>query len=201
MSGKLALNQEYWDLRYQENNIPWDIGYASPAIVGYLKGLDLQGKSVLIPGAGNAYEAFWLAQNSDALITVVDISPTVISELKIKMDAMNLNINLVVGDFFDHTGKYDIIVEQTFFCAIYPELRENYVQKMVSLMHKDSVLFGLLFNIQFDKPGPPFGGFKDEYMQLFSKYFDDVRITHTENSVPPRKGNEVFMEVKRPKNM
>lgn len=199
MSEHLNLNQEYWDQRYKESNTPWDIGYASPAIITYLENLDLKNKKILIPGAGNAYEAIWLAQHTEANITVLDISPTVIADLSNKLEKLDLHINLITGDFFEHTSKYDVIIEQTFFCAIYPELREKYVKRMHSLLNDHGILFGLLFNIQFDKPGPPFGGFKNEYQQLFSEYFDDVIISHTTLSIPPRQGNEVFLEAKSPK--
>jgi cyclopropane fatty-acyl-phospholipid synthase-like methyltransferase len=71
----------------------------------------------------------------------------------------NSSIKIILGDFFDHQEKYDIIVEQTFFCALPPTMRQHYVSKMHSLLKSNGLLIGLLFNRSFEK-SPPFGGNK-----------------------------------------
>ncbi len=101
------------------------------------------------------------------------------------------------GDFFTHNGQYDLIIEQTFFCAIDPALRKNYVQKMADLLAPGGTLTGVLFNKHFDFEGPPFGGSKQEYENLFSPFFD-IKILETNNhSSPKRKGKELFFNFKK----
>ena len=70
------------------------------------------------------------------------------------------------GDFFEHEKSYDLIVEQTFFCAINPELREKYVLKC-KLLNPKGQLLGVLFNRKFEG-GPPFGGNVEHYEKLFN---------------------------------
>ena len=37
--------------------------------------------------------------------------------------------------FFEHNKKYDLILEQTFFCALNPALRRAYVAKVYELLN------------------------------------------------------------------
>jgi len=73
----------------------------------------------------------------------------------------NTRIQVLLGDFFNHKGEYDLIIEQTFFCALPPTMRQKYVWKMHELLAKDGILAGLLFNRKFEV-SPPFGGSQEE---------------------------------------
>ena len=96
-----------------------------------------------------------------------------------------------MGDFFNHTGQYDLILEQTFFCALDPSLRTNYVQKMSELLKENGKLVGLLFGVQFPN-NPPFGGSREEYLSLFSDTFKINLLEPCYNSVKPRQDSELF---------
>jgi thiopurine S-methyltransferase len=54
--------------------------------------------------------------------------------------------NLVLGDFFEQAATFDLIVEQTFFCALNPSLRKAYAKKMHESLNANGKLVGLLFN-------------------------------------------------------
>ncbi|ESU22887.1 hypothetical protein FEDK69T_17920 [Flavobacterium enshiense DK69] len=102
---------------------------------------------------------------------------------------------LIQSDFFDLAGKFDLIMEQTFFCALSPELRKNYVAKMHSLLSDKGKLFGLLFDFPLTEDGPPFGGSKEEYTNLFSELFNIKTLETAHNSIQPRKARELFFIV------
>ena len=55
--------QEYWDSRYETHETGWDIGEPSTPLKTYIDQLRDKSISVLIPGAGNAYEAAYLYEN------------------------------------------------------------------------------------------------------------------------------------------
>jgi len=84
-----------------------------------------------------------------------------------------------------------LILEQTFFCALNPDLRTKYVQKMSELLSKDGKLVGLLFGVEFPN-NPPFGGSKEEYLTLFSSKFKINLLEPCHNSAKPRMGSELF---------
>ncbi len=73
---------------------------------------------------------------------------------------------LIHKDFFELQTKFDLILEQTFFCALNPILRPKYVQKMSELLNAKGKLVGLLFNVPLNEGHPPFGGDKKEYINL-----------------------------------
>lgn len=184
-----TLNADYWSNRYQKNDTGWDIGYGSTPLVEYLQTITDKQLAVLIPGCGNAYEAEWLLQNAFTNVTVLDISPVLTAALKERFK--NQPINIITGNFFEHKGQYDLILEQTFFCAIDPALRSSYVTKMHELLKHDGKLVGVLFNRSFEG-GPPFGGSKEEYELLFSKHLHIKKMELCYNSIPPRQGAELF---------
>ena len=51
------LNQEFWAKKYVSGETGWDMGMVSPPIKAYIDQLENKDLSILIPGAGNAYEA------------------------------------------------------------------------------------------------------------------------------------------------
>jgi thiopurine S-methyltransferase len=101
---------------------------------------------------------------------------------------------LLCADFFDlKTGDFDFIVEQTFFCALDPELRNAYAHKVRSMLRKGGKLVGLLFNFPLTEAGPPFGGSTEEYLHYFEPLFESVYIEPCYNSIKPRLGSELFI--------
>ena len=104
---------------------------------------------------------------------------------------------LIIDDFFNHTQKYDLIIEQTFFCALQPELRPLYVNKMYELLNENGKLAGVLFSFPLSEKGPPFGGNYSEYKQLFSHKFSVITLQSCYNSIKPRQNNEFFIILKK----
>ena len=190
-----VLNAQYWETQYQNKSIGWDLGGISPALKIYIDNFKNKNSAFLIPGCGNTYEAEYLIEQGFTNITVIDIAPTLVLNLREKFNS-NSNIAIILGDFFEHQGHYDIIIEQTFFCALEPALRQDYARKMNELLTTDGILFGLLFNRQFDM-GPPFGGSQEEYRSIFQNEFNILQLELCLNSAAPRANTELFIELKK----
>ena len=189
------LDAAYWEAQYEAKTTGWDLGQVSPPLQTYVDTVADKNSRILIPGCGNSYEAEYLLEQGFSNITVIDIAPTPVSVLKEKFKN-NPNIQIVLGDFFEHQGKYDLIIEQTFFCALPPTMRQKYVWKMHELMAEEGILSGLLFNRMFES-GPPFGGSKEEYEKLFTGAFDFVKMDFCDNSIAPRANSELFINLKK----
>lgn len=189
------LDQNYWDAQYKAKTTGWDLGEIAPPIKQYIDTLTDKNKRILIPGCGNTYEAQYLLEQGFTNITVIDIAPTLVTNLKDKF-AKNPAIKVILGDFFEHQGTYDIIIEQTFFCALPPALRQKYVWKMHQLLADDGILTGLLFNRSFEV-SPPFGGSQEEYLTLFKGAFSILKMEMAQNSSTPRANSELFFEFKK----
>lgn len=188
-----TLNKNYWDNRYQTNNTQWDIGQVAPPIQQFIDTISDKNAKILIPGCGNCYEAIYLLQQGFTAITLIDIAPTLINSLQAKFKDKP-QIQVILVDFFEHQDRYDYILEQTFFCALPPQNRPLYVSKMKELLAPKGVLFGLLFDRDFES-GPPFGGSKLEYQSLFEKDFKIIKLEKATNSIQPRANAEVFIHL------
>ncbi|UIR54594.1 TPMT family class I SAM-dependent methyltransferase [Sphingobacterium sp. SRCM116780] len=189
-----CLDQQYWDARWENNQIAWDIGYASPAIKQYMSQYENKDAAILIPGCGNAYEAAYLLENNFTNITLIDIAPEAVRRLEDKF-AGNQFVKVLCEDFFQHKGKYDVLIEQTFFCAIPVLKRKEYAETAASLLHTHGKIVGLLFDKTFTQPGPPFGGNTVEYQLIFSPFFAIKKMEKCDNSIKSREGAEVFINM------
>ncbi|MFV5700893.1 methyltransferase domain-containing protein [Flavobacterium sp. XS2P12] len=195
VSCEKPLDAAYWEAQYKAKTTGWDLGKVSPPIQTYVDTISNKNSSILIPGCGNSYEAEYLLEHGFTNITVIDIAPTPVAVLKEKFKN-NPNIKIILGDFFEHQGKYDLIIEQTFFCALPPTMRQKYVWKMHQLLADEGKLAGLLFNRTFEV-SPPFGGSKEEYEMLFAIAFDFLKMDLCPNSIAPRANSELFFELKK----
>ncbi len=194
MNLQIDNTKSFWENRWQTGETQWDLGQPSPPIVEFFErdfSTNPKSLSILIPGCGNAHEADFLLKKGFTDITLIDISPRAAQNLR---DRFGDRLTVLEGDFFELEGKFDLIVEQTFFCAIDPSLRARYVEKMASLLAPGGRLVGILFDAEFDG-GPPFGGNRAEYRPLFEPFFDIKTMETCLSSIRPRQARELWMEL------
>jgi SAM-dependent methyltransferase len=190
------LSSEFWNARYKEQTTGWDLGQVSPPLKAYFDQLTDKNLKILIPGCGNGYEGEYLYKKGFENVYLLDFAPLAVENFKKRFPNFPES-HLYCKDFFQHNQTYDLIIEQTFFCALNPSLRKKYVSQMHCLLRPGGKLAGLLFNIPLNEDQPPFGGSKSEYKQLFSKKFDIKTMETAYNSIEPRKGNELFFIAQR----
>ncbi len=186
------LNKLFWNNRYINKSTQWDLGKVSPPLKNYIDQLENKNLKILIPGCGNAYEAEYLLNNGFTNITLIDIATDLVQQLQSKYQNKT-TINIIEDDFFLHEGKYDLILEQTFFCAIDRSLRIDYAKKMHQLLNVNGKLVGVLFNREFEVESPPFGGNMEEYKNYFQPYFVLKVFETCFNSYHKRANTELFI--------
>jgi len=190
------LSEQFWEEKYLNGQTGWDMGVVSPPLTAFVDQWKSKESSILIPGCGNAYEAVYLARNGFRNVTVVDIAAAPLRNLHEKLDSGKLNtVRLQQTDFFELQGRFDLMLEQTFFCAIDPAMRSQYVHKAAELLSPGGVLAGVLFATHFADEGPPYGGTEQEYRTLFSERFCIDTMAPCHNSHPKRQGNELFIRM------
>jgi SAM-dependent methyltransferase len=188
-----VLNSEYWQNRYLEGKTGWDVGTVSAPLKAYIDQLSDRRTKILIPGCGFGHEGKYLFQQGFRNLYLLDYSTHPIEHIRSSLSELDAS-HFFIEDFFSHEGTYDLIIEQTMFCAIDPSLRAAYVDKVCELLNDGGRLVGVLFNTQFEG-GPPFGGTTEEYRSLFSTRFSSVSIEPCYNSIEPRSGSEVFIQL------
>ncbi len=183
---------DYWQTRYIERKVGWDIGYVSTPIKEYIDQLNDKSLKILVPGAGNAYEVEYLNFSNFKNSYLLDFAFQAIDNFLERVPDFPKK-NVIHEDFFDHERKYDLIIELAFFSSLNPNLRESYVSKMFDLLNLGGKLIGLLFNHDFGNAYPPFGGTKEEYKKLFESKFMIEIMEIAYNSIKPRSGKEFFI--------
>lgn len=194
----MKFDENFWTSKYDSKLTGWDVGYVSRPLKEYIDTLQDKNLKILIPGGGNSYEAEYLHNTGFNNVFVIDISKRPLENIKKRVPDFPEN-HLIHADFFKLEGQYDLILEQTFFCALNPELRTKYVDKMHQLLKNDGKLVGLLFNIPLNEDHPPFGGNEKEYRKLFEQKFDIEIMETAYNSIPARAGNELFIKMQKNK--
>jgi len=193
-----ALDALAWNSRYEEKNNPWDLTTPTPEFERLVKEKTYltTGKEVLIPGSGLGNDALLLARNG-MHVSCVEFAALPNIVLLAKAQEEKLLLKIFQRDFFSlqqegfFQERFDVFLEYTFFCAISPELRKNYVKLAHYALKARGLLIGLFFPMDGRSGGPPFAVTKEEITELFQNQFE-VSWETPKNSVKPREGKELL---------
>lgn len=189
------LSKEFWDERYATEDTGWDLGAISTPLKEYVDQLTDRSIKVLIPGCGKGYEAEYMHQQGFSNVHILDLSALPLEDFQKRVRDFPAT-HLHQGDFFQHSEQYDLVLEQTLFCAIDPSLRNDYARKMDEILRPSGKLVGLLFD-KVPEQGPPYGGNEDEYRTYFQPYFANISMERCYNSIPPRHDRELFIRLRK----
>ena len=133
-----SLDSSFWNLRYQNNQTGWDLGQVSEPIKKWFENKENKKINILIPGAGKGYEVKYGFENGFENIFYMDLSTRAWDLFKETCPEFPKD-QILIGDFFSLKKPlfFDVIIEQTFFCAIDPLLRPNYVEKTNEILKKN----------------------------------------------------------------
>jgi len=190
-----------WDNMYETNNDKWDIGITNPAFIESEKLIKRHSK-ILVPGCGRGHDAIYLASKNHS-VTALDFSKCATSHISKALINDSININIYNQDFFTFDNRsninYDYIFEYTFFCAIEPTRRLEYVKKCYNLLQPKGKMIAVFLPIVINETddSPPFKVTPDEIRLLFSDLFKINILTKNINSIPQRKGNEFYVEMSK----
>ncbi len=191
------FDEKYWSSRYLNEETGWDIGEVSTPLKNYFDQLEDKNIRILIPGAGNSYEAEYLFENGFPNVYICDIAAEPLKNFRNRVPSFP-PAQVIQQDFFKIDAEpFDLIIEQTFFCAINPSMRKRYFEKAYNLLKKDGKIVGVLFNEPLNQDHPPFGGNKLEYYSYFKGYFDIMIFETCYQSILPRAGRELFINLRK----
>ena len=94
------LTSDYWNNRYLNNEFGWDIGFVSTPLKIYFDQLKNKDISILIPGAGNAYETEYLINAGFNNVYTLDFAPEPLQNIKKRIPNLN-DAYLICQDFFE----------------------------------------------------------------------------------------------------
>ncbi len=191
------IDASFWSQRYQNRETPWDAGAITTPLKTYLDQVKDKELKILVPGSGHGHEAEYLHRQGFNQVYLLDVAPQPLADFAARVPNFPAD-HLLCQNFFSLAdGNFDLILEQTFFCALPRSMRSAYARKMFDLLKKGGKLVGVLFAIEFENDGPPFGGSALEYQSYFEPYFDFKTFELCYNSILPRQRKEFFMILER----
>jgi cyclopropane fatty-acyl-phospholipid synthase-like methyltransferase len=120
----------------------------------------------------------------------IDLAPSAIRLCEERAQAAGVKACFLTADFLDDPPPqcFDWLFEHTFFCAIDPKRRDDYVRATLRWLKPDGQLLAVHYLIP-DKEGPPFGTTREEIIERFSPCFELLK-DWMPNSYPNRTGRE-----------
>ena len=183
---------EDWERHYKANDLGWDLGEVAPPFVRLWEEKKISPCKAIIPGCGLGHEAIFLAERGFQ-ITAVDYTKGAIDSLEKALKKKNLSGEVLRQDFFEldsyYNDEFDLMVENTFFCAINPSMRKKYVLTAGRILKSGALLVGLFYETD-KKGGPPFNTRKSDIEEHFSARFAIEVLSKTPHSAEQRQGKE-----------
>lgn len=184
------MSQEYWEHRYQTNDMRWEKGEPSPGLVDFLAAHpELPRGTVCVPGCGTGHDVrAWAKAGFDA--RGFDLAPSAMRLAREKTEAAGLKCQFELVNFLtdEPPQKFDWLFEHTLFCAVNPGDRDEYVRAVLRWLKPGGQYLAVNYFIP-DEDGPPFGTNRDEQWQRFSPHFELIE-EWVPRSYPNRTGLE-----------
>lgn len=184
---------DYWEAKYCSEQTGWDLSGVTPVFKA-LAG-SLTPGAVCIPGCGRGYDAIMFAKRGFK-VTAVDFASTAIQAVKQLARKEKVNLTALDEDLFSlpnhFSNAFEYWIEQTCFCAIHPDRRQEYEQVVHQIVKPGGWLIGLWFPLDknIDEGGPPWGVSLESVKMIFKKRWQIVKEEFPGLSIPSRKGRE-----------
>lgn len=203
-SDKLNVNDHnYWDSRYKNGSYSWDIGEATPIFKNWSNTISNKSNiNICIPGCGRGYDALYLASQGFN-VYAFDFSSQAINYLRIQANEKNIKLNIFCEDFFniksEYIGFFDYVLEYTFYCAIAPNRRLEYINLCHKILKSKGIFIGIMLpiNKMDDIKGPPYYVSTDELTDNFKDKFDINKLSKSSLSIKQRMDIELYAEYQK----
>lgn len=178
----------FWDERYAAGRIPWDQPKPPRVFMNFLTRHRHAGRA-LVPGCGSGYEVCALHKSGWKTVGI-DYSPAAIARAQTILGPLSELVQH--GDFFAQAprlGIFDLVYERTFLCALSPDWRQAYGQRMAELIAPGGVLCGFFFFGPEEEP-PPYPIRDGELGLILESNFERIEDKKVSDSLPLFAGKE-----------
>lgn len=173
-----------WESYYQEElleRMPWHFNLLDYDVKAALSQYNITAGSLLDIGTGSGTQAVLLS-GLGFDVTATDISPTAIGLAKIHAKEKDAEVNFLVDDIRDSKieGTFDLIVDRGTFHTLHAEERDNYVEKISSLLKPGGHFFLKTYSKSEDMWKGPYKFDHEKIRDYFEKKFKVILIVNTE---------------------
>lgn len=147
---------DFWQRRFEADDIPWDRGAVSPQLAPWLAdGTLAAGMRVAVPGCGSGHEVLALAQ-AGCRVIAIDYAPAALARTVERLQAAGIGsdvVDQVQADVlqWQPDAPLDAVFEQTCWCAIHPDHWADYAAQLHRWLRPGGRL--ALMGLQVARPG------------------------------------------------
>ena len=195
-------DSSFWNRKYIQNKFKWDIGFPTPIFKNWSNSIkNKSNKKVCIPGCGRGHDVLYLSQQGFD-VYAFDFSKVAIDFLNKESRKCRVTANIFCLDFFTLDKKFnsyfDYVLEYTFYCAISPTRRVEYIDKCCNILKNKGKIIAIMLPVDSKQnEGPPFTVSKDELTHNFENKFNILSITSSPLSIPQRLEIELYAEYQK----
>ena len=188
-----------WEDAWREGRTGWDAGASPPVLRALVERDALPTGRALVPGCGSGYDVFTLAEHPARRVLGLDVAPTArarFEALRAERGIEPERARIEIADFFDFAARteerFELAWDYTFFCAIEPARRSDWVEAMRRLITPGGELVMLLFPATDGPPGegPPYPIPPEVVRPIVAERFELASLEPVVRSHPGREGKE-----------
>ncbi|HEY9787825.1 MAG TPA: methyltransferase domain-containing protein [Candidatus Obscuribacterales bacterium] len=198
-------DREYWEILYRMQKTPWELNTFSPPLKTFLDSpYKVPPGRIFVAGCGTGHDALFFASRGFE-VHGVDFAPSAIRATQQKfqqagvLNSKGFLLERDVFDMHDYDGYFDYALDHAFFCSIHPSRRKQYAYTLRDLLKPTGKLIAVFWLIERQGGGAPFATTNDDIFATFKELFSFDIVFEPPDSVPSRKGKELFclMSVKK----
>lgn len=195
------MKKDFWIERWEREEIGFHQSEVNPHLRQYWQALNLAPNSeVFVPLCGKSIDMLWLRNQGHSVLGVElsdlavqaffkenGYTPHHVAHEKFNVYEAN-GIRILCGDFFDLGKKYlakiTAVYDRASMIALPPEMRERYVNHLVSIAPPATKILLITFDYaQAEMSGPPFSVSAGEVKSLYGKHAE-VRLLAELDALP-----------------
>ncbi|MBI4576573.1 MAG: methyltransferase domain-containing protein [Planctomycetes bacterium] len=189
----------FWQGHYVRGETDWDKGGPAPPLVSLAARGVLRGRSLVVVGCGYGHDALHFARLGYE-VTGLDLVEEAVAGADARAQTAAVSCRFVRADVLDPPvafhGRFDLWLEHTFYCAIDPARRDDYVKAAHLLLRPGGTLFGLFYH-HGRAGGPPFDTDEGDLRRRFPPCFELESVERPVDSFPSRAGAELLVRMRR----
>ncbi len=197
------VDKAFWQGIYDAGNPRFDVGAASPPLVDWLDANPSGPGRAVVPGCGYGHDVIELARRGLFAVGIDFVTDAIMSARAAAQRAgVAARAHFLDQDVFalssEHDGGYDLLFEQTCYCAIDPSRRDEYAALAARLVAPGGLLLFVVYPADGHQGGPPFAIDPDEIGPRFDEEFELLRMgLPARTSKPTRADKEQFAVLRR----
>jgi len=169
-----------WDLRYREQNTPWDVHVPSRELMRVVQEWSIEPSPMLELGCGTGTNALWLVQHGFQ-VTAIDVAPLAIARARQRFEQAHVAVETLVADLFELPSlpaPYSFVFDRGVYHAVRRQDASRAVQILANLTTAGGYYLTLAGNANDPQPleeGPP-QVTASQLCEEFAPVFDLVQL-------------------------